>query len=72
MKLSRVFIVTVVYKNGTKFVGRFVEFSFKNDLYTWKGKPNLIYPNILLKLNPDSIDHVYYRKGLWCLHADNK
>jgi len=62
------FIVTIAYKSGIKFTGRFSKFSWKKDAtctsYEWVSAINKQYPDKPLNMGVDDIETIWYHEEL--------
>lgn len=54
-------IVTITYKSGSTKVVRVSSFKFNGHKWTWNALPNEKYPDIIMVLNPEDIESVFYR-----------
>lgn len=56
--------VTILFKNGKTFKGRFKEFTIKNGNYAWTQTPGLFFGrNILMDMKLEDIVCISYKRG---------
>ena len=57
------YIVTIHFKNGEDYVGRFSKFAeHSNNELIWVSSPNQEYPNGLTSVNYEATRYITYRK----------
>lgn len=55
-------IVTIAYKSGECFQGRFASFTVERGTWKWDCRPNEAYPDTPLVMGVDEISAVWYRQ----------